>query len=123
MSPRPSVIYAKHRSAVLMPESRSAPDPRTNPEDRDHTHHFAGLPSPRSICAVTFLVTSLIAAAPVVAQQQTVHTGTLCAERRPISQSRDFVGRAEAIGRASVQARVTGYLEGILFTEGDFGQI
>lgn len=99
-------------------------DRRTGPGDRDHTRRFSGLLSLRSICAVTLLVTSLIAAVPVVAQQQqqqqTVPVGTVYAERRPISQSRDFVGRVEAIDRVSVQARVTGYLEAILFTEGDF---
>jgi membrane fusion protein (multidrug efflux system) len=98
-------------------------DRRTEPGDRDLARRFAGLPSPRSICAATLLATCLIAAAPVVAQQQqqqTVPVGTVYAERRPISQSRDFVGRVEAIDRVSVQARVTGYLEAILFTEGDF---
>jgi membrane fusion protein (multidrug efflux system) len=98
-------------------------DCRTEPGDRDLSRRFAGLPSPRSICAATLLATCLIAAAPVVAQQQqqqTVPVGTVYAQRRPISQSRDFVGRVEAIDRVSVQARVTGYLEAILFTEGDF---
>ena len=83
----------------------------------------ATLRSIRSISAATVLGLSLISAAPVVAQQQqqqTVPVGTVYAERRPISQSRDFVGRVEAIDRVSVQARVTGYLEAILFTEGDF---
>lgn len=100
-------------------------DRRTQPGDRNHTRRFDGLPSPRSVCAVTLIVASLIAAVPVVAQQQpqqqqTVPVGTVYAERRPISQSRDFVGRVEAIDRVSVQARVTGYLEAILFTEGEF---
>jgi membrane fusion protein, multidrug efflux system len=95
-------------------------DRRTEPGGRDHTRRFAGLPSALSICAVASLVTTLIATAPVVAQQQqTVPVGTVYAERRPISQSREFVGRVEAIDRVSVQARVTGYLEAILFTEGD----
>jgi membrane fusion protein, multidrug efflux system len=98
-------------------------DRRTEAGDRDHTRRFAGLPSPRSICATTLVVASLIAATPGVAQQQqpqTVPVGTVYAERRPISQSRDFVGRVEAIDRVSVRARVTGYLEAILFTEGAF---
>jgi membrane fusion protein, multidrug efflux system len=96
-------------------------DRRTKPGNRDHARRFAGLLTPRSICTAMVLVVSLIAAAPVVAQQQqTVPVGTVYAERRPISQSRDFVGRVEAIDRVSVQARVTGYLEAILFTEGDF---
>jgi membrane fusion protein, multidrug efflux system len=94
----------------------------TEPGDRDRRRRFAGLPNLRSTCAAMLLAPCLIAA-PVVAQQQqqqTVPVGTVYAERRPISQSRDFVGRVEAIDRVSVQARVTGYLEAILFTEGDF---
>jgi membrane fusion protein, multidrug efflux system len=81
---------------------------------------LAILGSIQSICAATVLATSLIAAAPVVAQQQTVTVGTVYAERKPISQTRDFVGRVEAVGRVSIQARVKGYLEGVLFKEGDF---
>jgi membrane fusion protein, multidrug efflux system len=53
------------------------------------------------------------------AQQQTVPVGTVYAERKPITQSRDFVGRIEAIDRVSIQARVKGYLEAVLFKEGD----
>jgi membrane fusion protein, multidrug efflux system len=97
-------------------------DRRAEAGERDHTRRFAGLSSPRSIRATTLVVASLIAATPVVAQQQQPQmapVGTVYAERRPISQSRDFVGRVEAIDRVSVRARVTGYLEAILFTEGD----
>ena len=53
------------------------------------------------------------------AQQQTVPVGTVYAERKPIAQSREFVGRIEAIDRVSIQARVKGYLEAVLFKEGD----
>jgi membrane fusion protein (multidrug efflux system) len=98
-------------------------DRRTEAGDRDHTRRSAGLPSPRSIYGIVLVVTSLIVTTPVVAQQQqpqTIPVGTVYAERRPISQSRDFVGRVEAIDRVSVRARVTGYLEAILFTEGAF---
>jgi membrane fusion protein, multidrug efflux system len=97
-------------------------DRRTEAGNRDRVRRFPVLPSPRSLCAVALFVASLIAATPVIAQQQqqqTVPVGTVYAERRPISQSRDFVGRVEAIDRVSVRARVTGYLEAILFTEGD----
>jgi membrane fusion protein, multidrug efflux system len=57
--------------------------------------------------------------APSDAQQQTVPVGTVYAERKPIAQTRDFVGRIEAIDRVSVQARVKGYLEAVLFKQGD----
>jgi membrane fusion protein (multidrug efflux system) len=42
------------------------------------------------------------------------------AEAKPVTRSKDFVGRIEAIQRVEVRARVTGYLEAVLFKEGDF---
>ncbi len=44
---------------------------------------------------------------------------TVSAERKPIAQSLDFVGRVEATNRVEVRARVEGYLEAVLFKEGD----
>jgi len=95
-------------------------DRQIGPGDRVPARRLGRLASPRLISAASLLAISLIAAAPAVAQQQTVPVGTVYAERRPISQSRDFVGRVEAIDRVSVQARVQGFLEAILFKEGDF---
>ena len=86
--------------------------------DRELIRRFTRRVSWRSICLVLVAIFA-VTANPVTAQQA-VPVGTVYAERRPISQSRDFVGRVEAIDRVSVQARVTGYLEAILFTEGDF---
>jgi len=54
------------------------------------------------------------------AQEKAVPVGTVYAELEDIAKSRDFVGRVEAVGRVSVQARVKGYLEAVLFKEGDF---
>jgi membrane fusion protein, multidrug efflux system len=48
-----------------------------------------------------------------------VSVGTVAAVRKPIAETRDFVGRVEAINRVDVRARVTGYLEEVLFKEGD----
>src|ERR1700681_815797 len=48
-----------------------------------------------------------------------VPVGTVAAERKPIAQSLDFVGRVEAVDRVEIKARVTGYLEALLFKEGD----
>src|SRR5262249_19937391 len=45
--------------------------------------------------------------------------GAVQAEKKPITKSLDFVGRVEAIDRVEVRARVTGYLEEVLFKEGD----
>jgi membrane fusion protein (multidrug efflux system) len=72
-----------------------------------------------SFCAILAAISSFLLVVSAHAQQQTVPVGTVYAERKPISPSRDFVGRIEAIDRVSVQARVQGYLEAVLFKEGD----
>ncbi len=56
------------------------------------------------------------------AQQQpptTVAVGVVKAERRPIAKAGDLVGRVEAISRVEIRARITGFLEKVLFKEGD----
>ncbi|ODT32687.1 MAG: efflux transporter periplasmic adaptor subunit [Kaistia sp. SCN 65-12] len=54
--------------------------------------------------------------------QQTAPTavpvGTVIAEKRAITQTADFVGRIEAVNRVDIRARVTGYLEEVLFKDG-----
>lgn len=60
---------------------------------------------------------------PAVAQQQAataVPVGAVKAELRPISKAGEFVGRVEAVSRVEIRARITGYLEDVLFREGDF---
>jgi membrane fusion protein (multidrug efflux system) len=44
---------------------------------------------------------------------------TLIAEAKPVSRTKDFVGRIEAVERVDIRARVTGYLEAVLFKEGE----
>jgi len=58
---------------------------------------------------------------PVFAQQQptAVPVGVAKAERKPIAKAGDFVGRVEALSRVEIRARITGYLEEVLFREGD----
>ena len=59
---------------------------------------------------------------PTLAQQQpptAVPVGVNKAERRPIAQSGEYVGRVEAISRVEIRARITGFLEEVLFKEGD----
>src|ERR1700756_1997696 len=66
---------------------------------------------------VVFLLNS-----PAVAQQQpppAVPVRVAKAERRPIAQSGEYVGRVEAISRVEIRARITGFLEEVLFKEGD----
>jgi membrane fusion protein, multidrug efflux system len=48
-----------------------------------------------------------------------VPVGVVAAELKPVTKGLDFVGRVDAVDRVEVRARVTGYLEGILFKEGD----
>src|SRR5437879_4893161 len=59
---------------------------------------------------------------PTLAQQQpttVVSVGVVKAERQPIAQSGEYVGRVEAISRVEIRARITGFLEAVLFKEGD----
>ena len=59
---------------------------------------------------------------PVQAQQAAppvIAVGTVTAELRPVERSGEVVGRVEAVDRFEVRARVTGYLEEVLFKEGD----
>src|SRR5246127_610553 len=59
---------------------------------------------------------------PALAQQQpptAVPVGIVKAERRPVAQAGEYVGRVEAISRVEIRARVTGFLEKVLFKEGD----
>jgi membrane fusion protein (multidrug efflux system) len=48
--------------------------------------------------------------------------GVVTAEKRPVSKSVDFVGRVQAINRVEIRARVKGYLEAVLFKEGELVQ-
>jgi len=71
---------------------------------------------------VAALAILLCVSAPVYAQQNpptAIAVGTVAAERQAIARSGAFVGRVEAVQRVEVRARVTGYLEEVLFKEGD----
>jgi len=60
-------------------------------------------------------------ALPAHAQQSqpaATPVGVVKAEKKSITKSLQFVGRVEAVNRVDVRARVTGYLEEVLFTEG-----
>lgn len=47
-----------------------------------------------------------------------IPVGTVPAEKRPVEKTADFVGRIAAINRVDIRARVTGYLEEVLFKDG-----
>jgi len=72
----------------------------------------------RVLCGAILLMCAIVA--PADAQQVAVSVGTVYAERKAISQTLDFVGRVEAIDRVVILARVKGYLEAVLFNEGDY---
>ncbi len=44
--------------------------------------------------------------------------GVTKAERKPVTESTEFVGRIEAVNRVDIRARVTGFLQERAFTEG-----
>lgn len=63
----------------------------------------------------------LLAASPAVAQfgpQGPPAVGVMVAERRPVTEMAEFVGRVEATERVNIRARVTGFLQERLFREG-----
>ncbi|MEZ5785472.1 MAG: efflux RND transporter periplasmic adaptor subunit [Xanthobacteraceae bacterium] len=66
---------------------------------------------------------ALVLALPSRAQQSqeqgAVAVGTVYAELKPVADTADFVGRIEAIERVEIRARVKGFLEAVLFKEGD----
>src|SRR6516164_1447116 len=71
--------------------------------------------------ATCMLWLSLVLALPAYGQQKApdaVAVGTVIVERKPIEKSLDFVGRVEATDHVEIKARVTGYLEAVLFKEG-----
>ncbi len=65
------------------------------------------------------LALTIVSAITANAQQSAVPVGTVLAERRPITQTRDFVGRVDATDRVEIRARVKGYLDAVLFKEGE----
>jgi len=74
----------------------------------------------RSAIFTTLLVFSLTPAA--LAQQEqpaAVPVGTVVAQLRPIAKTAEFVGRVEAIERVDIRARVKGYLDEVLFKDGE----
>jgi membrane fusion protein (multidrug efflux system) len=68
------------------------------------------------------LISAFCVALPALAQQPaptTVPVGVVKAELKPISKTKDFVGRVEAIDRVQIMARIEGFLEDVKFKEGD----
>ena len=78
-----------------------------------------GVDMRQAICGVVLVIGLSAAALAQQGQPTTVPVGTVMAERKAVTKTSDFVGRVEAINRVEVRARVTGYLEAVLFKEGD----
>jgi membrane fusion protein (multidrug efflux system) len=75
-----------------------------------------------AICTVCVLCGLASSGAAQQDQPTAVPVGTVMAERRAITKTLDFVGRVEAINRVDIRARVTGFLDAVLFQEGDLIQ-
>jgi membrane fusion protein (multidrug efflux system) len=74
----------------------------------------------RSAVSAVFLTGLFaLAAAAQTAAPPAAPVGTMLAERKPIAKTLEFVGRIEGINRVEIRARVKGYLEAVLFKEGD----
>jgi membrane fusion protein, multidrug efflux system len=73
----------------------------------------------RTAFCAALLVGGLVLPASAQQQPTEVPVGVVKAERKPIADALDFVGRVEAINRVEIKARVTGFLEQVLFKEGD----
>ena len=71
------------------------------------------------ICATTLLCGLTSSAGAEEPSQTAVPVGVVQAVRKPISNSFEFVGRIEAVNRVEIRARVKGYLDGVLFKEGE----
>jgi membrane fusion protein (multidrug efflux system) len=72
-----------------------------------------------AICAVLAVCGFSLSVQAQQREAPAVSVSTVAAERRPISKTLGFVGRVEAVNRVEIRARVTGFLEAVLFNEGD----
>ena len=72
-----------------------------------------------TIWGTILIYASALPAYPQQSAPTTVPVSTVVAQKQPVAQTLDFVGRVEAINRVDIRARVKGYLEAVLFKEGD----
>ncbi len=74
-----------------------------------------------SLCVVALLALPALAIRPASAQPAfggPPAVGVVRVAQTPITESNEFVGRVQAVNRVNLVARVTGYLEKMLFREG-----
>jgi membrane fusion protein (multidrug efflux system) len=73
----------------------------------------------RLVALTTMLLCPLTICAAVWAQQPAaVPVATVEAAKQSVTRASEFVGRIESAGRVDIRARVTGYLQKVLFQEG-----
>ncbi|MBW6401147.1 efflux RND transporter periplasmic adaptor subunit [Roseomonas sp. HJA6] len=68
--------------------------------------------------ALALLLAGVQPAAAQFGPQGPPAVGVVTAERRPITETSEFVGRVEATDRVNIRARVTGFIQERLFREG-----
>jgi membrane fusion protein (multidrug efflux system) len=68
---------------------------------------------------VVVAVAAISSAAAQSQQPSAVPVNVITAEKRAVSEAGHFVGRIEAIERVDLRARVTGFLEAVLFKDGE----
>ncbi len=71
----------------------------------------------RYFCAIALAVSTCSGA--FAQDAGAIPVGVVRIEKTPVEQASEFVGRVNAIGRVEIRARVKGYLEAVLFKEGD----
>lgn len=72
----------------------------------------------RLVAGIAALIALVVPAAAQFGPQGPPAVGVMTAERRPMTETSEFVGRVEATDRVNIRARVTGFLQERLFREG-----
>jgi len=87
---------------------------RPTPSPGGPVRRWAMLP----LAAMLLIAPGRGAFAEPAAQSPAVQVGTVAARRTPVAATQEFVGRVEAISRVDIRARITGFLQAVLFKEG-----
>src|SRR5436189_56058 len=70
----------------------------------------------RALLALAILISGSIGQASAQQSGPAIPSvGTVAAVKKPIAKTVDFVGRVQGIDRVEIRARITGYLEDVLF--------
>jgi membrane fusion protein (multidrug efflux system) len=72
----------------------------------------------RSLICAAALICGFLTSAAAEQTQSAIPVGVARVVRKPVTNSLEFVGRIEAINRVEIRARVKGYLDAVLFTDG-----